>query len=802
MAAEGSAGAVRLDLPIEGMTCSACVSRLESALSDAPGVLEANVNLALERASVSFDDDATDAALLSDVVARTGFDVPTERRTFPIEGMSCAACSARVESALRREPGVVDVEVNLALDRATVTTAAGCVTAERLAKRLTRTGYRLVADRPTEAAGDRVDDERGLAAEARTVIISVALALPMVVGMVFVALGYENLHLMPAAEVLLATPIQFVLGARFYRSAYTALRGGGANMDVLVVMGTTAAYVYSWYLLLALGPAADGELYFEASAVIITLVLLGKYLESRAKRATTSAIRQLMDLRPSTARVRTDDGTEVELPVDRVATGDTVLVRPGERVAVDGEVVAGESEVDEALLTGESLPVAKGRGDAVTGGSVNTAGYLEVRATAVGEDSTLARIVRLVADAQSGKARVQRLVDRVSRVFVPIVVAVAALTFVGWFLWTGAMAPSLIAAVSVLVIACPCALGLATPTAIMTGTGAAARAGILIKDVDTLERAPGLDTVVFDKTGTLTVGNPSVEEVKALRGDADQLLALTAAVQGPSEHPLARAILTSAHERGIEPAPVSDFRNQVGRGVSARVDGVEVRAGTWDFVVAGGGPDAAASDLKDSLAEAVGTVVWVADDEGVRGALTCSDALRPEAGDAVAALGKLGVHPVILSGDAAGVVERVAAEVGIVEAHAGVRPDQKAAFVEARMAKGERVAMVGDGINDAPALAVADVGFAVGTGTDVAMETAGITLMRPAPTLIPAAIEASRTTFRKIKQNLFWAFVYNVIGIPAAALGYLSPTLAGAAMAFSSVCVVSNSLLLRSWKPR
>ena len=802
MAAEGSAGAVRLDLPIEGMTCSACVSRLESALSDAPGVLEANVNLALERASVSFDDDATDAALLSDVVARTGFDVPTERRTFPIEGMSCAACSARVESALRREPGVVDVEVNLALDRATVTTAAGCVTAERLAKRLTRTGYRLVADRPTEAAGDRVDDERGLAAEARTVIISVALALPMVVGMVFVALGYENLHLMPAAEVLLATPIQFVLGARFYRSAYTALRGGGANMDVLVVMGTTAAYVYSWYLLLALGPAADGELYFEASAVIITLVLLGKYLESRAKRATTSAIRQLMDLRPSTARVRTDDGTEVELPVDRVATGDTVLVRPGERVAVDGEVVAGESEVDEALLTGESLPVAKGRGDAVTGGSVNTVGYLEVRATAVGEDSTLARIVRLVADAQSGKARVQRLVDRVSRVFVPIVVAVAALTFVGWFLWTGAMAPSLIAAVSVLVIACPCALGLATPTAIMTGTGAAARAGILIKDVDTLERAPGLDTVVFDKTGTLTVGNPSVEEVKALRGDADQLLALTAAVQGPSEHPLARAILTSAHERGIEPAPVSDFRNQVGRGVSARVDGVEVRAGTWDFVVAGGGPDAAASDLKDSLAEAVGTVVWVADDEGVRGALTCSDALRPEAGDAVAALGKLGVHPVILSGDAAGVVERVAAEVGIDEAHAGVRPDQKAAFVEARMAKGERVAMVGDGINDAPALAVADVGFAVGTGTDVAMETAGITLMRPAPTLIPAAIEASRTTFRKIKQNLFWAFVYNVIGIPAAALGYLSPTLAGAAMAFSSVCVVSNSLLLRSWKPR
>ncbi|MYD98527.1 MAG: copper-translocating P-type ATPase [Gammaproteobacteria bacterium] len=798
--ADKRADAVRLDLPIEGMTCSACVTRLESALSDAPGVLEANVNLALERASVSFDDDATDAALLTDVVVRTGFDVPTERRTFPIEGMSCAACSARVEGALRREPGVVDVDVNLALERATVTTASGCVTAERLAKRLNPTGYRLLADRPTEAVEDRVEDERRLAAEARTVIVSVALALPMVVGMVFVALGYENLHLMPAAEVLLATPIQFVLGARFYRSAYTALRGGGANMDVLVVMGTTAAYVYSWYLLLALGPAADGELYFEASAVIITLVLVGKYLESRAKRATTSAIRQLMDLRPSTARVRREDGTEDELPVDGVATGDIVLVRPGERVAVDGEVVAGESEVDESLLTGESLPVVKSRGDAVTGGSVNTAGYLEVRATAVGEDGTLARIVRLVADAQSGKARVQRLVDRVSRVFVPIVVAVAALTFVSWFVWTGALAPSLIAAVSVLVIACPCALGLATPTAIMTGTGAAARAGILIKDVDTLERAPGLNTVVFDKTGTLTVGNPSVEEVKTLRGDAKELLALAAAVQGPSEHPLARAILAAAQGHNLEPAPVSDFRNHVGRGVSARVNGVEVRAGNWDFVVGSGMPDAAASSLKDDLADAVGTVVWVADDDGLRGALTCSDAVRPEAAQAVAALGKLGVHPVILSGDAPGVVDRVAAKVGVDEAHAGVRPDQKAAFVESRIAKGERVAMVGDGINDAPALAVADVGFAVGTGTDVAMETAGITLMRPAPTLIPAAIEASRTTFRKIKQNLFWAFVYNVIGIPAAALGYLSPTLAGAAMAFSSVCVVSNSLLLRRWK--
>ena len=789
----------RLDLAIEGMTCSACVVRLENALSGSPGVVEASVNLALERASVAFDGAATDAAMLTEVVARTGFDVRTERHTFPVQGMTCAACSARVEKVLRREPGVVDVEVNLALERATVTTATGCVSTRALAERVDRAGYRLVVDaeqRPGDLVGDGQGEDR-LDAELRTVVISSVLTVPMLIGMVFVAFGYDEVHLMPAAEVLLTTPIQFLIGARFYRAAYNALRGGGANMDVLVVMGTTAAYVYSWYLLVILGPAADGELYFEASAVIITLVRLGKYLESRAKRATTSAIRQLMDLRPATARVRKPDGSAVELAVERVTAGDIVLVRPGERIPVDGDVVAGESEVDESLLTGESVPVAKTTGDTVTGAAVNTVGYLEVRATAVGEDSTLARIVRLVADAQSGKARVQRLVDRVSGVFVPVVVVVAGVTFAAWLVFTGSFEASLIAGVSVLVIACPCALGLATPTAIMTGTGAAARAGILIKDVDTLERAPGLATVIFDKTGTLTVGNPAVTDVRAFRGSERELLALAAAVQAPSEHPLAKAVLARARADGIEPAPVAGFRNQIGRGVCGRVDGNEIRAGNRDFVVRDADPVATAGGPLD---ESAGTVVWVADEEGTRGVLVCADPVRAEAKDAVRTLKALGVHPVILSGDAEPVVARVAAEVGVDEAHAGVRPDQKAAFVQERMAGGQRVAMVGDGVNDAPALAAADVGFAIGTGTDIAMETAGITLMRPSPTLIPAAIDVSRRTFRKIKQNLFWAFVYNVIGIPAAALGYLSPTLAGAAMAFSSVCVVSNSLLLRRWK--
>ena len=786
-----------LDLPIEGMTCSACVARLENALVQAPGVAEANVNLALERASVSFDGTATDASTLAEVVARTGFDVRTERQTFPVEGMTCAACSARVEKVLLGEPGVVDADVNLALERATVTTAAGCVTSEALASRVDKAGYRLVVGEEQTEQPDADAGEDRLAAERRTVIVSIVLTMPMVAGMVFAAFGYDEFHLMPAGEVLLATPIQFFIGARFYRAAYSALRTGGANMDVLVVMGTTAAYVYSWYLLLTLGSAADGQLYFEASAVIITLVLLGKYLESRAKRATTSAIRQLMDLRPPRACVRRPDGSEEAVPVGRVALGDVVVVRPGERVPVDGEVISGMSEVDESLLTGESVPVAKAVGDGVTGGAVNTVGYLEVRTTAVGEDSTLARIVRLVEAAQSGKARVQRLVDRVSRVFVPIVVGIAVLTCAAWLVATGNFEASLIASVSVLVIACPCALGLATPTAIMTGTGAAARAGILIKDVDTLERAPALSTMVFDKTGTLTVGRPRVTELRVLRGTEDELLALAAAVQSASEHPLAKAVADHAKDQGIESRPASDFRNHVGRGVSGYVDGIEIRVGNREFVSGNGTP----TDLEWGSAKG-GTVVWVADEDGVRGALLCRDAVRGEAHTAVERLKTMGVRPVILSGDTASAVWPLAAEVGIEEAHARVLPDEKAAFVQKRVASGERVAMVGDGINDAPALAAADVGFAVGTGTDVAMETAGITLMRPVPTLIPAALEASRATFRKIKQNLFWAFVYNVIGIPAAALGYLSPTLAGAAMAFSSVCVVSNSLLLKGWKPQ
>ena len=796
---------LELQLPVKGLRDVAGASALEAALARAPGVRQAVADVAARRVAVAMDERDATALALTDAVAAAGFEVETEQRMFPVEGMHCANCAARVEKTLAAAPGVLGVDVNLALEKATVTAFSGALAPRSLARRLDSAGYVLrLPPADAQARGQRAAQaQQQLDGERRLAATSAVLTLPMVVGMAFQYLGYDDIHLMPAAEVLLATPIQFLIGARFYRAAWQALRARSPNMDVLVALGTSAAYFYSWYLLLVLGEAAEGELYFEASAVIITLVLVGKHLESRAKRATTDAIGKLMELRPARARLRRPAG-DVEVPVAEVVVGDVALVRPGERVPVDGEVIDGASEVDESLLTGESVPVPKRAGDRVTGGGVNTVGYLEVRATAVGEDSTLARIARLVEDAQGGKARVQRLVDRVSGVFVPVVIAIAVVTFAAWHFTTGNFEAALIASVSVLVIACPCALGLATPTAIMTGTGAAARAGILIRDVDTLERAPRITAVVFDKTGTLTAGRPRTTAVVPLRNgrvsaaagaataDEADLLRLAASVQQTSEHPLAKAVLAAAKARAIEPAPVADFRNHVGLGVSGRVDDKEVRIGNAAFV-----PQAASAHL-DLGAQ---TVAWVAVDNVLRGALAFADAPHAGAGEAVARLRAMGIRVVVLSGDAPDVVRRLADDLGIDDARGGVRPEHKAGVVRELAAAGECVAMVGDGVNDAPALAAADVGIAIGGGTDIAMETAGVTLMRPDPTLVAGTVAAARITFRKIKQNLFWAFVYNVLGLPAAALGYLSPALAGAAMAFSSVCVVANSLLLRRWKP-
>ncbi len=722
----------------------------------------------------------------------------TEHVDFDVEGMTCAACATRVERALNNVPGVIEARVNLALERADVVFERELLALEHLTDAVDRAGYHA---RPAAAASVRqVQDQARLDSERRTLVVSATLTAPLLIGMGLNTLGYEDLHVMPVGEVLLATPIQFLIGLRFYRGAFNALRTGAANMDVLVALGTTAAYCYSWYLLRTLGEEADGRLYFEASAVIITLVLLGKHMENRAKRGAAAALQALLALRPDTGCMLRADGTEVEVPAEQLRQGDLVLVRPGGRVPVDGKVVEGASEVDESLVSGESVPVPKRAGDTVTGGSVNGFGLLKVRTTTVGEASTLARIARLVADAQAGKASVQRLVDRVSAIFVPSVLAFSALTFIAWLVVSGNFEQALIAAVAVLVIACPCALGLATPTAILTGTGAAAQAGILIRDIEVLEQAHRIDAIVFDKTGTLTEGRPRVLAVHGTRGDPEATLRWAAAVQQGSEHPLAKAILAHAVERNLALEPVRSFQAVPGRGAEGSVAGRHVAVGNGGFIGERTPVDADMQALARQREAAGETVVFVAADDELLGVITLADPPRSNAAQAVQMLQALHVSPTLLSGDAPGVAERIGRELGL-PAHGGMSPEAKARAVQELASAGKVVGMVGDGVNDAPALAAADVGIAMGSGTDIAMAAAGVTLMRPDPRLVAGAVAASRATFRKIRQNLFWAFIYNVVCIPLAAIGYLSPTLAAAAMALSSVSVVCNSLLLRGWRP-
>jgi Cu+-exporting ATPase len=602
---------------------------------------------------------------------------------------------------------------------------------------------------------------------------------------------------------LLATPVQFWLGARFYRAGWKALLAGTGNMDLLVAIGTSAGYALSLYHLFAAGPGEMPHLYFEASAVVITLVLLGKWLETRAKRQTTEAIRALQALRPEQARVRRE-GRELEVPVEAVRLGDEVIVRPGERIPVDGEVLEGRSHADESLITGESLPVAKAAGDRVTGGSVNGEGVLAVRTTAVGAETTLARIIRLVESAQARKAPIQRLVDRVSAVFVPVVIGIAAIALLGWGFATGDWTQATLNAVAVLVIACPCALGLATPTAIMAGTGVAARAGILIKDAEALEIAHSVRTVAFDKTGTLTEGRPALVAVFPAPGiDDKQALALAAALQQGSEHPLAKAVLVAAGDRSVVVPAATDVRALAGRGIEGHVGDGKLLLGSTRLMQESG-VDLAPLAARASELENEGRTVSYLAEAGSRrllALLAFGDALKPSAATAIERLRELGVRTLLLTGDNRRAAQAVAARLGVDSVEAEVLPADKARIVEALRGPGGKVAMVGDGINDAPALAAADVGIAMSTGTDVAMHAAGITLMRGDPVLVRDAIDVSRHTYAKIRQNLFWAFVYNVVGIPLAAFGLLNPVIAGAAMALSSVSVVTNALLLKRWRP-
>jgi len=718
--------------------------------------------------------------------------------TFNVSGMTCASCVARVEKALKNVPGVTQASVNLATEKAQVKATGAAL--DKLIAALQKAGYAASLVNDTTP---RQESPRPLPS-GWPVAVSALLSLPLIAPMLGVPFG-QDWMLAGWMQLALATPVQFWLGARFYRAAWKALLARSGNMDLLVALGTSAAYGLSAYLLIfRTGHAGMTPLYFESSAVVITLVLLGKWLEARAKHQTVAALRALESLRATEAVVRRD-GKDLEVAVDAVRVGDLVVVRPGARVPVDARIVEGSSFLDESLLTGESMPVAKTTGDSITGGAVNADGLLIAETTAVGGATMLSQIIKLVEDAQAVKAPIQRLVDRVSAVFVPVVLVIAAITLFGWGFSNGDWQQAVLNAVAVLVIACPCALGLATPTSIMVGTGVAARYGILIKDAEALETAHAVSVVAFDKTGTLTEGKPAVVAVEGATLPEREVLALARALQQFSDHPLAKAVEAEASRRGADLRPARNAKALPGRGVQAEVGAATVYLGNQrlmdDIGLSTAGMDQAAAAHEN----AGRTVSWLAVQAGdkveLAGLLAFGDTLKASARDAVSRLARIGVTSVMLTGDNRGSAQAVAAAVGITDFRADVLPARKASVIAELKQGGRKVAMVGDGINDAPALAAADVGIAMATGTDVAMHTAGITLMRGDPTLIADAIDISKRTYRKIRQNLFWAFIYNLVGIPLAAFGLLNPVIAGAAMAFSSVSVVSNALLLRRWKP-
>ncbi len=783
-------------LPIEGMTCASCVARVERALTALPGVEAATVNLATEEATVRVSAAVAADALVG-TVRKAGYEVPTRRLELRVEEMTCASCVARVEKALLAVPGVSAASVNLATGKATIDALAN-VSFATLAAAIGKAGYPASA---VEAAPG-APGARGLP-PWWPVLVGAVLTLPLVLPMLLQPFGIDWM-LDGWAQLALATPVQFWLGARFYRAGWKAARAGAGNMDLLVALGTSAAYGLSLYQLWRHAGHGMPHLYFEASAAVITLVLLGKWLEARAKRQTTDAIRALNALRPTVARVLVD-GDEVSTPVEQLAVGDVVVVRPGERVPVDGEIVDGQSQVDESLITGESLPVPRSVGDKVTGGSVNGDGLLHVRTAAIGAETTLARIIRMVESAQAAKAPVQRIVDRVSAVFVPVVLGIALATFAGWFLYGGNWEQALVSAVAVLVIACPCALGLATPTAIMAGTGVAARQGILIKDAEALEVAHSVTAVAFDKTGTLTEGRPSLVAIEAADGfDRDEVLQLSAALQKASDHPLAHAVMEKVRELRASVPGARDARALPGRGVEGTVRGQRVALGSTRLMSEWGADPGALLMKAQRLERDGATTSWLLsrDDDVARvlGLLAFGDRVKPASRQAVARLRELGIRTVMLTGDNAGSAAAVARELGIDEVRAQLLPGDKAAVVQQLRDQGHVVAMVGDGMNDAPSLVAADVGLSMSTGTDVAMQAAGITLMRGDPRLVADSFDVSRRTWSKVRQGLFWAFAYNVLGIPLAAFGLLSPVIAGAAMAFSSVSVVANALTLRRWR--
>jgi Cu+-exporting ATPase len=817
----------RINIPVTGMTCASCVRRVERTLSKKEGVTEASVNFASEKASVTYEPTATSPDELIRTIRDAGYGAKVREKSFGVTGMTCASCVGRVERALEKVPGVLEASVNLANERATVEYLAGEVEPHDLEKVVEGAGYGVVQkDKGSSVEGSRAREYGKLKADffvaaALTALILLG-SLPHMFGfMLPVPLGSLNIGLL-----LLATPVQFWAGRRFYRGAWGALKHWQANMNTLVVMGTSAAYLYSVVATLAPGLFAAGraDVYFDTSTLIITLILLGRLLEARAKGRTNEAIKKLAGLQAKTARVVRDE-VEVDVPVEDVEVGDIVVVRPGEKIPVDGMVLSGESAVDESMITGESIPVTKREGDEVIGATMNTSGSFRFEATKVGEDSALHQIMRMVEEAQGSKAPIQRLADRISAVFVPAVMGGAAVTFLIWLLLgpEPALTFALLNTVAVLIIACPCAMGLATPTSIMVGAGKGAESGILIKGGEALEGAHKLDTVVLDKTGTLTRGTPELTNVAVVDGlHETQLLRLAASAERASEHPLGEAIVRGANDHGIPLAEIDAFEAVSGSGIRARIEGRDVLVGSLRFLSESGVSGDGLLPRAEELARESKIPIFVAVEGEPAGLVGVADVVRDEATEAVARLHSLGLEVAMLTGDIRHSAEAIARELGIDRVVSEVRPEDKVADVKRLQAEGRRVGMVGDGINDAPALAQADVGVAIGTGTDVAMEAADLTLISGDVRGVARAIGLSKATVRNIKQNLFWAFTYNVALIPVAAgvlyplfsdgsvpevlrpvlgeYGFLNPVLAAAAMALSSVTVVSNALRLRRMK--
>jgi Cu+-exporting ATPase len=814
-----SKGKRKTSFGVSGMTCASCVDTIQRSLADLQGIESANVNLATERATISYDPELVNIEQVKKTVRDAGYDVVLNIVTISVGGMSCATCANTIEEALRSLDGVQAATVNLASDKVTVTYDPQVVRVPDLKRAIRDSGYEVIEAESVDT--ERLERAKEMQRKKRLLLFSLAFSVPtltLAMAMMFTDLGKVQFFMDYGNYVLLflASPVQFIAGYRFYINAYKAARHRTTNMDTLIAVGTSAAYFYSLAVVFLPGAVAFHDTYFDSSAMIITLILFGKYLEAKAKGSTSEAIRKLIDLQPKTAR-RIIEGVETEVPVEELDVNDRFIVRPGERIPTDGTVLEGSSAVDESMLTGESIPVEKSDGSEVIGGSINKNGLLTIRAARIGQDTTLAQIVRLVEEAQGSKAPVQRLADKVAAVFVPTVIVIAIATFLFWYLlgydlFNSMPAPrfvfSLTAFISVLVIACPCALGLATPTAIMVGTGKGAENGILIKNGEALERAGNVQVIVFDKTGTLTKGEPEVTDVRSIAASENDVIFLAGSAEKGSEHPLAKAIVRRAEHLSIDLVNPTDFENLPGMGVRARVGDSLVLLGNRTLMKSSNiETDDMEKDIQ-SIEELGRTAMLLAKDSRIIGIIGVADVVKPTSAEAIAELKRMDIEVVMLTGDNRRTASVIAKELGIDRVLAEVLPEDKVKEVGKLQAEGKVVAMVGDGVNDAPALAKADIGIAIGSGTDVAIESGSIVLIKNDIRDVVAAIQLSKRTMQKIRQNLFWAFGYNAAGIPlAAGLIFpffnvlLPPIVAAGAMALSSVSVVSNAALLKRYTP-